>query len=225
MKREPMQLLYVPPPPTSVVLREISDFDMISMERGFGGSKIRDHLYLGNREDACNLRGLEAVNVTHIVRLCPGIEFDDFPSINYLKIDILDAPGADIKSAIALACPFIDNAIASGGTVFVHCAAGVSRSATVVMAYLMRSEKLDVDDAVNAVSVARPCVSPNIGFMIALYELEAERTGLVRLPGNRVRVVDEALATKHVAETQPAGWDPAVGFESIARSLCGVVRK
>ncbi len=58
-----------------------------------------------------------------------------------------------------------------GGKVLVHCARGVSRSATLVLAYLMIYEKLAVAEAINAVCVHRN-ILPNAGFLQQLRQLD-----------------------------------------------------
>lgn len=58
----------------------------------------------------------------------------------------------------------------AGGRVLVHCAQGVSRSAAVVIAYLMRTYDMLLNDALALVTACRPCVSPNIGFIYQLTE-------------------------------------------------------
>ena len=51
------------------------------------------------------------------------------------------------------------------GSVLVHCAAGISRSSTIVIAYLMKKNRWSVDDAFNFVKTKRKIISPNAGFM------------------------------------------------------------
>ncbi|CAM6105567.1 unnamed protein product [Calypogeia fissa] len=58
------------------------------------------------------------------------------------------------------------------GDVLVHCVAGVSRSASVITAYLMRTEKLSVDDALASLREGSPHVCPNEGFMEQLKMFE-----------------------------------------------------
>lgn len=53
--------------------------------------------------------------------------------------------------------------LARAGSVLVHCAAGVSRSATVVLGYLMSHRQLDLAAAVAHLKAVRPWVSPNDG--------------------------------------------------------------
>jgi len=54
---------------------------------------------------------------------------------------------------------FIDNALNGGGSVLVHCAQGKSRSASVVIAYMMRKHNWQFSDALQYVKQKRPVVS------------------------------------------------------------------
>lgn len=71
---------------------------------------------------------------------------------------------------------FIDACKACGGRVLVHCRAGVSRSATIVIGYLMRSESWDLRTALRHVD-SRRFVQPNSGFIEFLMELERSTMG------------------------------------------------
>ena len=55
----------------------------------------------------------------------------------YKVIGILDMPYVNIMKYFPSAIQFIKDAIKSGGTVFVHCFAGISRSSSCIIAYLM----------------------------------------------------------------------------------------
>ena len=56
------------------------------------------------------------------------------------------------------------DALAAGGTVLVHCQMGSSRSASFVIAWLMTSEDMTFEQALDKVVKCRPCVRPNKGF-------------------------------------------------------------
>lgn len=58
------------------------------------------------------------------------------------------------------------------GVVLLHCNAGVSRSASIAIAYLMANEKIPFDDAFNRVKSVRPSVQPNAGFLVQLKEYQ-----------------------------------------------------
>lgn len=66
----------------------------------------------------------------------------------------------------------------SAGKVFVHCAMGLSRSSTLVLAYLMIHENMTLADAIKGVSANRN-ISPNHGFLEQLRELDKELHGQV----------------------------------------------
>ncbi|CAF1439122.1 unnamed protein product [Adineta ricciae] len=79
----------------------------------------------------------------------------------------------DISSHFPAALNFIHKSLqADDGAVLVHCSAGVSRSATIVAAYLMVAHQIDATEAVQRVNQARPCACPNIGFIQQLLRFD-----------------------------------------------------
>mmetsp|Transcript_19322 Transcript_19322/g.31646 ORF Transcript_19322/g.31646 Transcript_19322/m.31646 type:complete len:205 (+) Transcript_19322:218-832(+) len=71
--------------------------------------------------------------------------------------------------------------------VLIHCAAGISRSATVTIAYLMKSRQMSLAEAWTMVKNSRPIIYPNKGFIAALMRYEAE------LYGSNVSIPPEML--------------------------------
>lgn len=68
----------------------------------------------------------------------------------------------------------MDSYISEGKQVLVNCYAGVSRSATIVIGYLMYKNKMNVQDALSFVRQKRPIINPNYGFVCQLYNLQEE---------------------------------------------------
>lgn len=81
----------------------------------------------------------------------------------------MDAPTSDLLSM----CrdqdtnAFIEAGRKAGG-VLVHCQAGVSRSSTVAATYLMCSQRISLQEALEIMRKARPCICPNTGFQAQL---------------------------------------------------------
>jgi hypothetical protein len=68
------------------------------------------------------------------------------------------------------------------GNVLVHCYAGVSRSASIVIAYLMHKHKISLLDAMKLVKSKRSCISPNVGFLLQLKDFEKELQNFLVVP-------------------------------------------
>ena len=90
----------------------------------------------------------------------------------YKVIQVMDVPWENLGKYFPDAVAFIRGAIQSGGTVFVHCWAGVSRSSSCVIAYLMSEHGLSLSSAINLVRRQRPIINPNPGFIKQLQAFE-----------------------------------------------------
>jgi len=136
--------------------------------RDFDAQEIAPNLYLGDVYAAHNSQELKKRNITHIVTCTVGVEPPYPESFKYMHLKILDCAAETIHDHFEDTTAFISDAISGGGRVLVHCIRGVSRSATIVSAFLMHSEKLSAEEAVERVQLARPVARPNYGFMIQL---------------------------------------------------------
>lgn len=88
--------------------------------------------------------------------------------IVYQTQEFRDLPDFPIFYGFERATEFIDKARQANGCVLVHCNAGISRSAAVVMAYLIKTEGMTVNKAFSYLRSKRPPTCPNPGFMIQL---------------------------------------------------------
>jgi dual specificity MAP kinase phosphatase len=78
---------------------------------------------------------------------------------SYKYIPAVDADSFNLALYFEEAADFIEAARAQGH-VLVHCMAGVSRSATLVLAYLVRKQGLSLPEAYSRVKARRPIVPP-----------------------------------------------------------------
>ncbi len=98
-----------------------------------------------------------------------------FPSdLEYKIIHIIDEPDSDLKQHFQECIEFIDRIVKSEKRIYVHCAQGVSRSASAVLAYMMATKKISLDEATKLVSAKRPCIHPNDGFIAQLKLFEQD---------------------------------------------------
>ncbi|KZP33795.1 phosphatases II, partial [Athelia psychrophila] len=81
------------------------------------------------------------------------------------QINIDDTDDTDVLPLFMPAIAFIQTELDRGRGVLVHCQAGMSRSATIVAAYLMYTQKLGPEDALELIRKARPTIQPNAGFL------------------------------------------------------------
>lgn len=134
-------------------------------------SKIRENLYLGSDAHARSIIMMNAIGANLIVN-CTATIPNYHEDIQYKRFPLTDKADDPIELYFKDACITIADAIKKGETVFVHCAAGISRSASIVIAYLITSENITFGDAFASVRQVRPIISPNLGFELKLKEFE-----------------------------------------------------
>ena len=88
-----------------------------------------------------------------------------------------DHQGEVMAESLHDAADFIHGALTSGGCVVVHCAAGISRSATVILGYFVIHRSMSLRDAFAHLYSCRSCVWANDGFMASLVALEIQVRG------------------------------------------------
>eukprot|EP01098_Paradermamoeba_levis_P016022 TRINITY_DN8426_c0_g1_i1.p1 TRINITY_DN8426_c0_g1~~TRINITY_DN8426_c0_g1_i1.p1 ORF type:complete len:169 (+),score=42.74 TRINITY_DN8426_c0_g1_i1:61-507(+) len=134
---------------------------------------LNDQLLIGGF-DAAEPEVLRRYGVTHIVDIS-GCELQDPPHpIKRLLIDLDDKETENIKKHFNETHDYIHGAVTNGGVVLIHCAAGISRSSTILCAYLMKSRRIRFQEALDEVRRVRPIVCPNYGFQNQLLQFEQE---------------------------------------------------
>ncbi|XP_032275487.1 dual specificity protein phosphatase 15 [Phoca vitulina] len=136
---------------------------------GNGMTKVLPGLYLGNFIDAKDPDQLGRNKITHIISIheSPQPLLQD---ITYLRIPVADTPEVLIKKHFKECINFIHCCRLNGGNCLVHCFAGISRSTTIVTAYVMTVTGLGWRDVLEAIKATRPIANPNPGFRQQLEE-------------------------------------------------------
>ncbi|XP_055004454.1 uncharacterized protein si:dkey-175m17.7 [Boleophthalmus pectinirostris] len=138
-------------------------------------SPILPFLYLGNERDAQDLDLLLRLNIGFVVNVTTHLPlYHQKAGLRYKRLPATDNSKQNLRQYFEEVFEFIEEAYQSGQGVLVHCQAGVSRSATVVIAYLMKHTLMTMTDAYKYVRSRRPVVSPNLNFMGQLLEFERD---------------------------------------------------
>ncbi|MBW2508347.1 MAG: dual specificity protein phosphatase family protein [Deltaproteobacteria bacterium] len=154
------------------------DFSVDLSESFF--SEITSNLYLGARPNQDRVDELKGAGITHVVSC---LMEDDRAQMSFLEQDfqhlflgVHDGIDEDVAETFSQFFDFAEAARASDekAKLFVHCEVGVSRSATLAIAWLMKTEGLRFFDALCRVRTKRFQVLPNIGFASQLQRLEHE---------------------------------------------------
>ncbi|CAI2367253.1 unnamed protein product [Moneuplotes crassus] len=155
-------------------------------------NKIIEGLYLGNYLASSDKKLLKKHGITHILRVVREDIGEVFPKdFTYKFMELRDIPEQDIKTHFEEAHKFIDNALRcskdlkSHNKVLVHCHAGVSRSSTMVISYLMkRYINFSFEEAFRFVKSKRSIIQPNSGFIKQLKEFEKQLKSKVSSPSS-----------------------------------------
>ena len=137
-------------------------------------NEIIPSLYLGSVFAASSSDTLEELKITHVLTMGKDMS-PKFPDrYEYKVCELEDEVDEDIKKYFEEGIEFIDTALSSEGNIFVHWAAGISRSTSMVCAYLMKSNKWKFKKALTHVISKRKFACPNSGFQEQLLEFEKE---------------------------------------------------
>ncbi len=133
--------------------------------------EVYPNIFLGSIFAANNKKWLKDNNITYILSLVnPGNKIDGINYQIYNKIN--DTPEQDILHIFGECFKFIDNALINNSKILIHCYAGISRSATILIGYLIYKLNMSFDDISNHIIKKRKIVHPNYGFYQQLKKFE-----------------------------------------------------
>ena len=133
---------------------------------------LDNFLYLGS-QDCVERSILDKYKINHVLSL--GIEtppFENSENFTVKFIECLDLPKSNLDKVLRESNEFIEKCQNANGRILVHCNAGVSRSSSVVIGYLILMRNLEFNEAFDLVKSKRPCIQPNVGFVKQLKQLK-----------------------------------------------------
>ncbi|XP_023178158.1 protein phosphatase Slingshot isoform X3 [Drosophila hydei] len=152
-------------------------------------------LYVGNYRDSKDYQQLEKFKISHIIAIHDSPR-RLLPDKHYLCVMASDTPDQNLSQYFSVCNDFIHAARLREGNVLIHCLAGMSRSVTVAVAYIMTATHLNWKEALKVVRAGRAVANPNTGFQNQLlefeqYKLSEERRRLrERFPSSALEQLD-----------------------------------
>lgn len=116
--------------------------------------------------------------VINVTSELPDTPLPPNSNILYLRINVLDSTHTDLSKHFDEVSDMIEEIRRNGGKTLIHCVAGVSRSATLCLAYLMKYGHMNFKDAFLHIKSIRPHIRPNSAFVKQLRCYEEQLLGL-----------------------------------------------
>lgn len=188
----PLPPLLRPPSLTSWPLLHPDDSTLLTSRPNSNRecSRITDHLYLGSEAVAKDRDALRCHGITHVLN-CVGSRCPEYfrGDLIYKTLFLNDSPSEDITSILYDVFDYLEEVrLKPKSRVFVHCVKGASRSAAIVIAYLMWSNSKSFSDALDQVRSARAVTDPNLGFASQLLQCQSRVHALPPSPNSILRV-------------------------------------
>ncbi|XP_049874265.1 dual specificity protein phosphatase 22-like isoform X2 [Pectinophora gossypiella] len=192
---------------------------------GNGMNKVLPGLYVGNYRDSKDPVQLDKYKITHILSIHDAARRLHSDK-HYLCIMASDSPDQNLTQYFSLCNDFIHAARLRDGNVLIHCLAGMSRSVTVAVAYIMSVTPLTWREALKVVRAGRAVANPNLGFQRQLQEFET-----YKLVEERRRLKERypslALADRDLVDCRAAldSYQTMLNQKTICEGKCSMGRQ
>lgn len=133
----------------------------------------------------------------------PDTPLPEASNILYLRIAVTDRPNADLSKHFDEVADMIEEVRQNGGKTLVHCVAGVSRSASLCLAYLIKYAGMNLKDAFQHVKNVRPRIRPNSGFFQQLRSYEEMRLGSLSVKMIFLECLQKEIPEVYESEFRP----------------------
>ena len=122
---------------------------------------IIDNIYLGNREAASNEEYLKEYNISTVIN-CADDLTSVYKDLKFMELRLYDRDEQNLFPKFDVAYKYIK--LHSKNNILIHCSVGKSRSASLVIFYMMKEKGWDYDTCYRYVKERRPIIEPNGGF-------------------------------------------------------------
>ncbi|XP_029786333.1 dual specificity protein phosphatase 21 [Suricata suricatta] len=158
-----------------------------------GLSQITSCLFVSNAAAANNKSLLSSNNITTVINVSAEVVNILFENVHYVQVPVTDSPNSRLYDFFDPIADHIHNVEMKQGRTLLHCAAGVSRSVTLCLAYLMKYHSMSLLDAHTWTKSCRPIIRPNNGFWEQLihYEFKLFSKNTVRMVNSRVGLIPD----------------------------------
>lgn len=164
-------------------------------------SRIYDHLYMGGAI-ALSSRVIYENRITFIINATTEAPSVFLNGVETMKIWVADTPETDLTPHFDSVADLIHYVHQNGGRALVHCMAGISRSASFVLAYLMKYKRMSLREAYQFLANIRHVVRPSVNFWHQLIAFEMHIRNVTRssvrfveVPGTDQMLPDVYLVT------------------------------
>lgn len=143
-------------------------------------SKLLKNLYLCGGS-AATVPTMQQLGVTLVINATTESELPNTPlpcdETGYLRVPVKDSRETDLDRYFNEVADRIEEESQRNGITLVHCVVGVSRSASLCLAYLIKYHRMSLKDAYQHIKARRPQIRPNVAFVKQLMEFEFKQTG------------------------------------------------
>ena len=130
-------------------------------------NRVDDNIFISGFAIAYHQPFLSDKKITRVIKLFREKDDDKYmvPGIKYLRIDAKDTPSYDISKHFDDCLEFIKQGLEHNEKILIHCHAGISRSATIVLLYLLCIRNMPLHVSYSYLKQKRYVIHPNDGFM------------------------------------------------------------
>ncbi|XP_063042354.1 dual specificity protein phosphatase 18 [Engraulis encrasicolus] len=145
-----------------------------------GLAQITENLYLGNARAASDSAAVKRHSITCIIHATEHNKHSTVArsEVEHVHVAVVDSPATPLIDHFDAVADKIHCVAEQSGRTLVHCNAGVSRSSTLCLAYLMKYRDMSLFEAHRLVKACRPLIRPNSGFWEQLIDYERRLRGI-----------------------------------------------